>query len=91
MLVQCGCLNKGRRYYNGYSVLLFNAQENKATIYLRSYFDDRSKFDKAVNKCEDGILTIELEKDKTNIEKNEEGWYSLIDIPFKIIELLMSR
>ena len=88
-LVQCGCINKGRKHYNGYSVLCFNAQESKGTIYLRSYFDDRSAFDKAVNKCPEGKFSIDMKrkddgvnnsqrersdtKDKEGVVENETG------------------
>ncbi len=62
VLIQGGSLNNGRSYYNGYSAVCFDAQSGKGIIYLRSYYDDRRCFDKAVNKCEDGEMPIHIKK-----------------------------
>lgn len=71
-LIQGGCLYKGRSYYNGYSVLCFDAQSGEGTIYLRSYFDDRRIFDKAINKCENGEITVSIKKEKFDKRVNKE-------------------
>jgi predicted MPP superfamily phosphohydrolase len=57
-LVQGGCLYKDRPYYNGYSVVCFDAKKSKGTIYLQSYFDDRKAFDKAINVCKNGEIQV---------------------------------
>ncbi len=62
VLIQGGSLNNGRSYYNGYSSLCFDVQKGKGIIYLRSYFDDRRMFDKAVDKCENGEMEINTKK-----------------------------
>jgi predicted phosphodiesterase len=66
LLIQGGSLYKVRSHYNGYSVLSFDDQDGKGTVYLRSYFDDRGGFDKAVNKCEEGEIPIVIKKERFN-------------------------
>jgi predicted phosphodiesterase len=63
-LIQGGSINSGRSFYNGYSVLCLNVQKSEGTIYLRSYFDDRRAFDKAINKCECGEMPVNIKKQK---------------------------
>jgi len=62
VLVQGGCINKGRNYYNGYSVVSFDSQKCEGRIYLETYFDDRNAFDKAINKIPGGIMPFKIEK-----------------------------
>lgn len=73
VLIQGGSLNNGRSYYNGYSVLRLNVQDGEGTIYLRSYFDDRRAFDKAINKCKEGKAAIQLKgkKDEKKISRQK--------------------
>ena len=68
-LIQGGCLYHGRSFYNGYSVLHFDAHGGKGIIYLRSYFDDRRKFDRAINKCKDGVMPINLKRGKFDMKE----------------------
>jgi hypothetical protein len=66
-------------------VLFFDAQKGKGTIYFRSYFDGRRKFDKAVNICEDGKEQIIMKRKvgiTCSIDKNE----ITIKIPLRSIE-----
>jgi len=68
-LVQGGCLNKGRRHYNGYSVVSLDLQKGEGFICLETYFDDRNAFDKAINKISEGIMPFKIEKDKMPPQK----------------------
>jgi predicted MPP superfamily phosphohydrolase len=74
VLIQGGCLYKGRSYYNGYSVLCFDSRNGEGTIHLRSYFDDRRAFDKAINKCKNGEMPISIKREKFDkkVKKKEE-------------------
>ena len=74
MLIQGGCLYHGRSFYNGYSVVCFNVHKGSSIIYLRSYFDDRREFDKAVNKCKDGEMSLitKKEDDRGDNFKNDD-------------------
>jgi predicted MPP superfamily phosphohydrolase len=60
ILVQSGCLYEDRSHYNGYSVVCFDANNGKGTIYFRSYFDGRRVFDKAIDKCPGGKVAIQI-------------------------------
>jgi predicted MPP superfamily phosphohydrolase len=60
VVIQGGSLYKGRSHYNGYSVLSIDTQAQQSTLYLRTYFDSRNKFAKAIDRCDDGQLTIPL-------------------------------
>jgi predicted MPP superfamily phosphohydrolase len=64
LLIQSGCLYKGRSFYNGFSILHLDAPKGEGTIHLRTYFDDRHEFDKALNKCKDGQVSIKLKSEK---------------------------
>ncbi len=66
VVIQGGSLYIGRSHYNGYSVLYFDTQESKGTLHLRTYFDGRNKFDKAVDRCPDGEIPIVIKKEKFN-------------------------
>jgi predicted MPP superfamily phosphohydrolase len=65
----CGCLYQSRDYYNGYSIINYNLVEKKVNIYLRSYFNQRRQFDKALNYVREGIASFEL-LDK-HVDKND--------------------
>lgn len=73
VLIQGGSLNNGRSYYNGYSALCFDIQEDKGIIYLRSYFGDRRAFDKAINKCENGEMALSLKREKFGQKNSKES------------------
>jgi predicted MPP superfamily phosphohydrolase len=60
VLVQGGCLYKGRSYYNSYSVLSIDPLNNDGTLYLRTYFDGREKFDKAIDRCDNGTMPVTM-------------------------------
>ena len=73
LLIQGGCLNKGRKHYNGYSVLCFDEQEGTGIINLRTYYDERKVFDKAVNNCMNGQFPISVEKETPGKKRDENG------------------
>lgn len=64
VFIQGGCLYQDRDYYNGYSIIDVDLQKGVATIHLRSYYDDRREFDKAVNICPEGKQLIGLNSQK---------------------------
>ncbi len=70
LLIQSGCLYKGRSYYIGYSAFQLDVQKAEGTIYLRTYFDDRHEFDRALNKCKDGQVSVKLIR-KNGDDENE--------------------
>jgi predicted MPP superfamily phosphohydrolase len=73
VVIQGGSLFKGRSHHNGYSVLSIDPKKGQGTLYLRTYFDASNKFTKAVDRCEEGQLTIPLKGEKLNInvDKNQ--------------------
>ncbi len=88
VIIQCGCIYKGRNYYNGYTVLRLNDNKTEGGISLRTYFDSRRSFDKAIDKCPDGEVAIIREEEgvtyimngkEINTDINE------INIPFKYL------
>ncbi|MFW9990081.1 MAG: metallophosphoesterase [Candidatus Odinarchaeota archaeon] len=72
IISHCGCLYQHRTYYNGYSIINYDTSTNKVELNLRTYFDNRRAFDKAVNKVEDGKRVFQLNKtsDEGNGTKN---------------------
>jgi formylglycine-generating enzyme required for sulfatase activity/nucleoside phosphorylase/predicted MPP superfamily phosphohydrolase len=66
VLMHGGSLYKGRGFFNGYSVLCLNVSTGEGTIYLRSYFDGRRVFDKAVNIWKNGKMDIKIGNHPTN-------------------------
>jgi predicted phosphodiesterase len=71
LLTQCGSLNSGRIYYNGYSVVSLNVQNGTGKIKLRTYFDNRREFDKSIDACKKGELDIRIKM--KNFKKKEDG------------------
>jgi len=67
VLVQGGALYRGREFLNCYSVITLNLAMNNGYVRLRSYFDDREEFDKAVNLVKDGEYSVVL---KNNGKEN---------------------
>jgi hypothetical protein len=65
----CGALFSGERSnYNGYNFIEIDHQVGKVTFYLREYFDTpRRCFDKAISKCEDGIVELVLDKEDSSV------------------------
>lgn len=57
-----GCMYQSRQYYNGYTVVTWDTDKQQVCTHLRTYFDGRRTFDKAVNDCADGKKTFALPK-----------------------------
>lgn len=64
VLVQGGTLNKGRDFLNSYAVVTVDPVRQDGVVNLRSYFDDREVFDKAVNVVENGRFAFVLKGHK---------------------------
>lgn len=64
LISNSGSIYQTRKYYNGYSIIKYNNQTNKGVVYLRSYFDKRRKFDKAIDHVDGGSIEFQLQKKK---------------------------
>ncbi len=53
---QCGALYTSRDRYNGYALIRLALADKQVAVNLRSYFDDRKKFDSAIDKVENGVF-----------------------------------
>ena len=56
ILSQSGCLYEHRDYFNGYQVIELDLDLGEATFWIRTYFNRRRAFDKAVNIASNGLL-----------------------------------
>lgn len=59
-----GCLYNSRDYYNGYSMISYDAESGSIEQYFRTYFDEKRGFDKAVNFCKDGKVSFSYNKEE---------------------------
>ncbi len=51
---QCGALYSGVEYFNGYSILSFDTENDHVEVNMRSFYPKRQCFDKALDICENG-------------------------------------
>lgn len=65
-----GRLYPSKDFYNGYSLIILNPMNYECNVLLRQYYDGRSKFDKALNLCENGQFDAKL-KECNNIRVKE--------------------
>lgn len=72
VVIQGGSLYKGRSHYNGYCVLSIDTQKGKGTLHLRTYFDGRNGFDRAIDRCPQGEVKIRLHDDRPGKDKKQE-------------------
>lgn len=51
---QCGSLYSDSEYFNGYSIISLDVENEHVEVNMRTYFAKRQAFDKAIDICEDG-------------------------------------
>lgn len=54
IISNCGSLYASREYYNGYSIIIYDLDKSEFRVMLRTYFDQRREFDKAINYTAEG-------------------------------------
>jgi hypothetical protein len=67
-----GCLYQHRDYFNGYSAISCDLTANTATLFLRSYYDERGSFDKATHILKDGKQPYSLRSREIRMAESEQ-------------------
>lgn len=55
---QSGSVYAGRGWFNGYNVISVDLPTRAHKFYVRAYFDERRRFDRATSICDDGIVLL---------------------------------